>query len=103
ALPALSAADLKRLVREGINWARKEGFATSADLDHTEDNGQIKTADPDAVSEEAYRRGRKQLGTLGSGNHFLELGRVDRIYDPEAARAFGLEPGQVTVIIHSGS
>src|SRR5260370_16882200 len=60
-------------------------------------------ADPDAVTDHAYNRGRKQLGTLGSGNHFLEVGRVDQIYSEEAARALGVELGQVTVIIHSGS
>ncbi len=103
AIPALSTSELKRLVRDGAQWAKKQGFASDADLDHTEENGRLAMADPEAVTDEAYRRGRKQLGTLGSGNHFLEVGRVDRIYAPEAARALGLEPGQVTVIIHSGS
>ncbi|HUY19040.1 MAG TPA: RtcB family protein [Candidatus Binataceae bacterium] len=103
AIPTLSIDQMKRILRDGVNWAAREGYARAADLDHTEENGCLKMADPDAVSEEAYRRGRKQLGTLGSGNHFLELGRVDEVYHPAAARALGLEPGQVTLIIHSGS
>jgi len=103
AIPALSMAELKKLVREGAQWAKKQGFASASDLDHTEENGRLAMADPDAVTDQAYRRGCKQLGTLGSGNHFLEVGRVDQIYEPEAARALGLELGQVTVIIHSGS
>ncbi len=103
AIPSLSQAELKRVVRDGAEWARREGYATAADLDHTEENGRLTMADPEAVSEQAYRRGRKQLGTLGSGNHFLEVGRVDHIYSPVAAQALGLQLGQVTVIIHSGS
>ena len=103
ALPALSLADMRKLVRDGAEWAAREGYASRADLDHTEENGRLAMADPDALSEQAYQRGRRQLGTLGSGNHFLELGRVDEIYDPAAARALGLETGQVTLIIHSGS
>jgi tRNA-splicing ligase RtcB len=103
ALPALDLADMRKLVRDGAEWAAREGYASPADLDHTEENGRLAMADPDALSDEAYRRGRRQLGTLGSGNHFLELGRVDEIYAPEAARTLGLESGQVTLIIHSGS
>lgn len=103
AIPALAVSELKRLARDGVNWAAGQGYASPADIEHTEENGRLAMADADAVSEEAYRRGRKQLGTLGSGNHFLEVGRVDHIYDQEAARALGLELGRVTVIIHSGS
>jgi tRNA-splicing ligase RtcB len=103
AIPTLSQGDLKRVVGEGAEWARREGFASQADIDHTEERGRLQMADPDAVSERAYARGRKQLGTLGSGNHFLEVGRVDEIYSPDDAAALGLEIGQVTAIIHSGS
>ena len=103
AIPALSQGDLKHVIADGAEWARREGFASQADLDHTEERGRLQMADPDAVSERAYARGRKQLGTLGSGNHFLEVGRVDEIFSPDDAAALGLEQGQVTAIIHSGS
>jgi tRNA-splicing ligase RtcB (3'-phosphate/5'-hydroxy nucleic acid ligase) len=103
AIPGLSVAELKRVLSHGVNWARDNGYATAADIDHTEENGRLAMADPDAVSEFAYKRGRKQLGTLGSGNHFLECSRVDEVFQPEVARALGLELGQVTVLIHSGS
>jgi tRNA-splicing ligase RtcB len=103
ALPALSMNDMRRLVRDGAEWAAREGYASRADLDHTEENGRLEMADPGALSDQAYQRGRRQLGTLGSGNHFLELGRVDEIHAPAIARALGLELGQVAVIIHSGS
>jgi tRNA-splicing ligase RtcB (3'-phosphate/5'-hydroxy nucleic acid ligase) len=103
AIPGLEIPELKRLLRDGANWAKANGYASAEDIAHTEENGRLKSADPDAVSEQAYKRGRKQLGTLGSGNHFLECSRVDQIYHPEAARALGLELGQVTVLIHSGS
>jgi tRNA-splicing ligase RtcB (3'-phosphate/5'-hydroxy nucleic acid ligase) len=103
AIPSLSPAEMKRIARDGIQWAKREGYASQSDIDHTEENGRYAIADPDAVSEQAYSRGRRQLGTLGSGNHFLELGRVDQIHAPDAARALGLELGQVTMIIHSGS
>lgn len=103
AIQKLGAAEMKKIVRDGAGWALAEGYAEREELAHTEENGCLKGADPDALSEQAYKRGRGQLGTLGSGNHFLELGYVDRIYDPEAAQGFGLEEGQITVLIHSGS
>jgi tRNA-splicing ligase RtcB (3'-phosphate/5'-hydroxy nucleic acid ligase) len=103
AIPALSNTEMRAIAHDGVEWAKAQGYATQADIDHTEENGRYRLADPDALSELAYKRGRKQLGTLGSGNHFLEVGRVDQVYDPQAARAMNLELGQVTVIIHSGS
>jgi len=103
AIPGLSNGELKRALRDGSRWAVANGYATRADLDHTEEGGRLAMADPEAVSEVALKRGHKQLGTLGSGNHFLECGRVDEIYYPEAARALGVELGQVVVLIHSGS
>jgi tRNA-splicing ligase RtcB len=103
AIPGLAVPDLKQLLSKGARWARDNGYASDADLDHTEENGRLAMADPDAVSEQAYQRGRVQLGTLGSGNHFLECSRVDRIYDASTAAALGLEPGRVMLLIHSGS
>jgi tRNA-splicing ligase RtcB (3'-phosphate/5'-hydroxy nucleic acid ligase) len=103
AIPNLTIEELREVTREGARWALRRGYATEDDLAHTEESGSLPTALPDKVSERAYQRGRKQLGTLGSGNHFLELGRVDRIYQPGVAQALGLELGQVTMLIHSGS
>ncbi len=102
-IPGMSIDVLKRVVREGARWTLSEGYATQNDLDHTEEGGCLANSDPDQVSRHAYERGRKQIGTLGSGNHFLELSRVDEIYEPKIAAALGLEMGQVTVLIHSGS
>ena len=81
----------------------ERGLARQADLDATEAGGCIPDADPDAVSDIAYKRGRDQCGTLGSGNHFMEVQQVERILDPPAAAALGLSEGGVTVMIHSGS
>ncbi len=103
AIPTLDVAEMRRLVRDGVEWSLRQGYATRADIDHTEENGRLAMADPDALSAEAYARGRRQLGTLGSGNHFLELGRVDEVYLPKEAERLGLTAGNVTIIIHSGS
>lgn len=103
AIAGLSIDQLKDVVREGANWTLRNGYATERDLEHTEEGGVLAGADPDRISERAYKRGAKQLGTLGSGNHFLELSRVDEIYDSRIADVLGLELGQVTVLIHSGS
>ena len=103
AIPTLSVEELKQIAVEGAGWALRSGYATEEDLQHTEEGGCLAGADPDRVSEQAYKRGRKQLGTLGSGNHFLELSRVDEVYDARVANALGIERGQVTVLIHSGS
>lgn len=103
AIPTLGAVDEKRLIQRGAAWAVERGFGRAADLAHTEEGGCLAGADPEAVSERALARGLTQVGTLGSGNHFLEIGRVDAVYRPEVAAALGLEAGQVTVIIHSGS
>ncbi len=99
----LKSGELDRVLRDGARWAVGRGLGTSADLEHCEEAGVLADADPAAVSEGAKGRGRDQLGTLGSGNHFLEVQEVDEVYDPEAARALGLEPGMVTVMIHCGS
>jgi tRNA-splicing ligase RtcB len=103
AIPGLSLDELKKVVTEGAQWALRKGYATQRDLDHTEEGGRLAGADPDSVSERAYKRGSRQIGTLGSGNHFLEVSRVDKIYDPDLAEAFGLQQDHVAVLIHSGS
>ena len=103
AIPSLSIEELRLLLREGAEWTLRHGYATQEDLDHTEAGGRLPMAQPEKVSEHACQRGRKQLGTLGSGNHFLEVSRVDQIYEPRVAAALGLELGQVTLLIHSGS
>ena len=103
AIPSLSIEELRLLLREGAEWTLRHGYATQEDLDHTEAGGRLPMAQPEKVSEHAGQRGRKQLGTLGSGNHFLEVSRVDQIYEPRVAAALGLELGQVTLLIHSGS
>ncbi len=103
AIAKLGVEDEKRLLRRGAAWAIEQGFGSAADLAHTEEYGCMAAADADAVSETALKRGLKQVGTLGSGNHFLEVGRVDEIYRPQVAAALGIELEQITIIIHSGS
>jgi tRNA-splicing ligase RtcB (3'-phosphate/5'-hydroxy nucleic acid ligase) len=103
AIPSLTIEELRQVVRQGAEWALARGYATQEDLDHTEEGGRLQMAQPEKLSEFAYQRGRKQLGTLGSGNHFLEISRVDQIYEPRVAQSLGLELGQVTLLIHSGS
>jgi tRNA-splicing ligase RtcB len=99
----LSPKDQKKVLLQGSQWAVDHGFGTDDDIDHTEDGGCIPHADPELISQRALERGSNQLGTLGSGNHFLEIGVVEEIFLPEAADAFGLRTGQITVMIHSGS
>ncbi|MBF0118324.1 MAG: RtcB family protein [Desulfobacterales bacterium] len=99
----LSDKEEKEVLRDGSKWAVKQGLGSNLDILHTEDHGCMEAADPDFVSDKALERGRKQLGTLGSGNHFLEIGRVDKIYSKDAANVFGLFEGQITIMLHSGS
>ncbi|MBU0753880.1 MAG: RtcB family protein [Planctomycetes bacterium] len=94
---------LKAVLEDGAIAAVESGFGSSEDLDHIEAGGKISPADPKAVSPKAFTRGAPQLGTLGSGNHFVEVGYVDRILNPEIAQAFGLEMDGVTVAVHTGS
>jgi tRNA-splicing ligase RtcB len=103
AIAKLSRKELEQVLVEGAAWAVKRGYGTAADLERTEDRGALPGADPDAVSERAYARGQDQVGTLGSGNHFLELQVVDRIFDQQAAETFGLWEGQLTLMVHCGS
>ena len=95
--------ELRHVVGQGARWAVEKGFGSESDLDHIEENGCIAGADPAQVSQRAWERGREQLGTLGSGNHFLEVGYVAEIFDEQAAHVLGLALNQVTVIIHCGS
>lgn len=99
----LSINDEKRVLFKGAAWAVQQGFGDAADLDRIEGYGVIDGADPDMVSARALERGRAQLGTLGSGNHFLEIQQVGEVYDEESGDVLGLHPGQVTVSIHTGS
>ncbi|VVB51026.1 tRNA-splicing ligase RtcB [uncultured archaeon] len=100
----LSATDVDSVLTEGAAYLIKEGMATQKDLAHTEENGRIKGANPSKVSSRAKSRGAPQCGTLGSGNHFLEIQRVDQILNEETAHAFGLnDVGQIAVMIHCGS
>ncbi len=87
----------------GSKWAVEQGYGVEADVTHCEENGQMPGADPAQVSAKARKRGRPQLGTLGSGNHFLEIQRVEEIFDEEKAKQFGLFKGQITIMIHCGS
>jgi tRNA-splicing ligase RtcB (3'-phosphate/5'-hydroxy nucleic acid ligase) len=96
-------AQLTRLMAEGSSFVIEQGYGTERDLEFTEASGRLEGADPSRVSDRAIIRGYDQCGTLGSGNHFLEVQVVDRILDPTSARVMGLHEGQVTVLIHSGS
>ncbi len=99
----VNKSELDRILAEGSMWALREGYATRADVEHTEHNGCVPGADPAKVSNEAKKRGLEQVGTLGSGNHFAEIDVVSDIFDEEAADAFGLRKGQAVVQIHCGS
>jgi tRNA-splicing ligase RtcB (3'-phosphate/5'-hydroxy nucleic acid ligase) len=103
AIPKLCKQDEKRLLREGARWAVSEGYGEQADLSCMEEGGRLATADAERISDRALERGLKQVGTLGSGNHFLEIGRVEEIYLSEAANTLGLFPGQIVILIHTGS
>ncbi|MBM4332360.1 MAG: RtcB family protein [Deltaproteobacteria bacterium] len=99
----LSVHELRQVLKDGSAWAVGNGYGWPEDLERTEDRGCMEGANPEVISDRAVDRGRPQLGTLGSGNHFLEVGFVDEIYNPQVARVFGLRKDQVTVLLHSGS
>ena len=100
----LSERELDKAISEGIWWAVEKGYGWERDASHTEEGGCMKTANPDKVSPRAKRRGSTQLGTLGAGNHFLEVARVREVYDEKAAKAYGItDPDQVIVWVHTGS
>src|SRR5439155_8902616 len=99
----LSPAQMDAMLAGGARWAVSEGYGPPEDLERIEERGAMSGADPRSVSEAAKRRQRDQMGTLGSGNHYLEVQRVTTIYDPAIGAAFGLEVGAVVVSIHCGS
>jgi tRNA-splicing ligase RtcB len=100
----LSQSDLVTVAREGVNWAIANDYGWKEDAEHCEEKGSMSIADPDKISPQAKKRGQPQLGSLGSGNHFLEIQVVDEIYDAKAAECYGITgKDQVTVMIHTGS
>ena len=99
----LNSQELKKVMSKGAQWAVEKGYGEKDDITYTEENGRMIQANPDIISKKAIQRGLFQLGTLGSGNHFLEIQLVDHIYQPEIARQMGLEEGMVTILIHTGS
>jgi tRNA-splicing ligase RtcB len=103
AIKKLSEKDMFGLLRKGMGWAVEHGFGDAEDIEHTEENGRLGGADPALVSKRAIERGRPQLGTLGSGNHFLEIDIVDQIYREQEAAAMGLFAQQIVILIHTGS
>ncbi|MDQ1314619.1 MAG: hypothetical protein QG662_728 [Pseudomonadota bacterium] len=99
----LNAGEMDAMLRGGARWAVEHGYGTEADLDRIEEHGCMAGADPDQVSDQAKRRQRDEIGTLGSGNHYLELQEIVDIYDSKAAERFRLRQGEVLVSIHCGS
>ena len=99
----LTPSQLDEVLVKGVNWAIDNGYGSSDDADVCEENGQIQNADPNKVSDKARKRGAPQLGSLGSGNHFLEVQKVAEVHDEEAANRMGLKEGTITVLIHCGS
>jgi tRNA-splicing ligase RtcB (3'-phosphate/5'-hydroxy nucleic acid ligase) len=99
----LSNSQLDEVLVKGVDWAIDNGYGSTHDADVCEENGQIKNADPNKVSDKARKRGAPQLGSLGSGNHFLEVQKVSEIHDEEAAKRMGIKEGTITVLIHCGS
>jgi len=103
AIKKLSTNDLKKVLTKGSVWALENDLGTSSDIDFTEESGTLKNADTEVVSQRALERGADQVGTLGSGNHFLEIDVVEEIYDVKVAEVFGLFQGQIVIQIHTGS
>lgn len=103
AIRKLSQAEIKQVAKRGAEWAIENGFGLPEELDFMEENGRIRNVDPDVVSGKALERGRDEVGTLGSGNHFLEIDVVDAVYNPEIAEMLGIRTGQILIQIHTGS
>jgi tRNA-splicing ligase RtcB len=99
----VNVKELDEVLRDGSNWAFKNGYATQADLARTEETGSVKGADPASVSDRAKQRGREQIGSVGAGNHFIEVEFVEQIFDDRAASVMGLREGMLTLLIHCGS
>ena len=98
-----SPEEIKEVLVKGSEWALENGFATKDDLDRTEENGRMKGANPEDVSQRAISRGLSQLGTLGAGNHFIDIQVVEEVFDEKVASVFGLKKGNVCIMIHCGS
>jgi len=96
-------SDLDRILREGVPRLIEMGYGEGSDLSHIESEGVLRDADPSTISPQAKKRGESQLGTMGAGNHFVEVGFVEKIFDQEGAKNLGLSEGQITVLIHTGS
>jgi len=99
----LNREEQRRVLKKGARWAIERGYGDEIDIEHIEEKGCIEGADPEEVSDRALERGRDQLGTVGSGNHFVEVGYVAEVFDEKAAQEMGLEKDQVTVFVHTGS
>lgn len=99
----LNKEDLNQVLKKGVKWMVQHGYGIGDDLKHIESEGSLENADPETVSDHAKKRGQPQLGTMGAGNHFVEVDRVDEIFDEDAARDFGLFKDQVVILIHTGS
>lgn len=99
----LDEKQLTEVLADGADWMVKNGYGKERDTEYCEENGRLAQADPEQVSARARERGRPQLGTIGSGNHFLEIQRVEQVHDADAARAMNLEEGRVAVLMHCGS
>ncbi len=99
----ISQAEVKNVLLHGARWALEQGYGFPSDLEHTEERGEMAGALPEKVSQRALERGTPQLGTLGAGNHFLEIQVVEEVFDPAAAQVLGIETGAITVMIHTGS
>lgn len=99
----LALPEEKRVLINGAQWAVSQGYGTKEELEHIEEHGCIAGANPELISDRALERGRAQLGTLGSGNHFVEVGYVSEVYDEKIARVLGLEKNGVTIVVHTGS
>src|SRR5512139_2368510 len=97
----LGREEQRQVLRKGARWAVERGYGTSSDLEHTEEGGCIGGADPEEISDKAMERGRDQLGTVGSGNHFVEVGYVAEVFDEKIAQEMGLWKDQVTIFVHT--
>jgi tRNA-splicing ligase RtcB len=99
----LGPRQIEDVLADGVAWAVENGYGWDSDKEYCEENGTMKTAKPNMVSPTAKKRGAPQLGSLGSGNHFVEIQKVDKIYNPQAAKTFGLHEGQIVIMAHTGS
>jgi len=99
----LSQQEARNVLKNGAQWAISQGYGNKEDLEHIEEKGCISGANPDVVSDKAIQRGLAQLGTLGSGNHFVEVGYVSEVYNEQVARVLGLEKDGITIVVHTGS